>query len=204
MRKQILFRSLVLFASALGAAASVAVAGINDLARVPGTPQEKSPIPKKGPDVQYVPTPQDVVEELLKLADVKKDDVVYDLGCGDGRIVITAAKRYGARGVGIDIDPERIRESKEKAEKEGVADRVRFREEDLFESDIKEATVVTLYLLNSLNQKLKPKLLKDLKPGTRVVSHNFDMGEWKPEKTVQLLGSTIYLWVIPANHQPAN
>ena len=149
------------------------------------------------------PPPHDVVEEMLKLADVKKSDIVYDLGCGDGRIVITAAKRYGARGVGIDIDPERIRESQENAQKEGVADKVKFREEDLFESDIKEATVVTLYLLNSLNQKLKPKLLKELKPGTRVVSHNFDMGEWKPEKTVQLLGSTIYLWVIPAN-PPAN
>lgn len=199
MRKQILLRSLVLLVLALGVVAGIEAAGKNEFAQVQSTPQEKSPIPKKGPDVQYVPTPQDVVEEMLKLADVKKDDVVYDLGCGDGRIVITAAKRYGARGVGIDIDPERIRESKEKAEKEGVADKAKFREEDLFESDIKEATVVTLYLLNSLNQKLKPKLLKDLKPGTRVVSHNFDMGEWKPEKTMQLLGSTIYLWVIPAN-----
>ena len=184
MGKSILRGSVVLLAWTLSALTGVGA-------------QEKNTIPKKGPDVQYVPTPHDVVEEMLKLADVKKSDIVYDLGCGDGRIVITAAKRYGARGVGIDIDPERIRESQENAQKEGVADKVKFREEDLFESDIKEATVVMLYLLNSLNQKLKPKLLKELKPGTRVVSHNFDMGEWKPEKTVQLLGSTIYLWVIP-------
>ena len=170
-----------------------------------GVAQEKSAKPRKGPDVQFVATPSEVVEEMLKLAGVKKNDVVYDLGCGDGRIVILAAKKYGARGVGIDIDPDRIQESKANAEKEGVADRVKFREEDLFESDIKEATVVTLFLLNSLNQRLKPKLLRELKPGTRVVSHNFDMGGWEPEKTVQFPGGdTIYLWVIPKQTPTGN
>jgi SAM-dependent methyltransferase len=150
------------------------------------------------PDVIYVPTPDDVVQEMLKLADVKKGDVIYDLGCGDGRTVITAAKDFGARGVGIDINPERIKESKENAKAAGVTDRVVFRLEDLFEANIKEATVVTLYLLPSLNVKLRPKLWKDLKPGTRIVSHDFDMGEWKPEKTVSLEGHTIYFWTVPA------
>jgi len=203
MRKRFAIVAFLLLASALGVSRVAHGAGRDFRAQAESSTQEKNQSPRKAPDVQYVPTPQDVVEEMLKLADMKKEDVVYDLGCGDGRIVITAAKRYGARGVGIDIDPERIKESRANAWKEGVEKLVKFREEDLFEADIKEATVVTLYLLNSLNQKLKPKLHKDLKPGTRVVSHNFDMGEWKPEKTVQLLGSTIYLWVIPAN-QPAN
>jgi SAM-dependent methyltransferase len=151
------------------------------------------------PDVIYVPTPENVVEEMLKLANVKKGDVVYDLGCGDGRTVITAVKDFGARGVGIDINPERIKESRENAKAAGVADRVTFRLGDLFEADIKEATVVTLYLLPSLNVKLRPKLWKDLKPGTRIVSHDFDMGEWKPEKTVNIDHHTIYFWTVPAN-----
>jgi len=151
------------------------------------------------PDVIYVPTPQEVVDAMLKLAEVKSTDVVYDLGCGDGRIVITAAERYGARGVGIDINPERIAEAKENAAKHGVTKLVTFRNEDLFEADIKEATVVTLYLLTSLNLKLRPKLWKELKPGTRIVSHSFDMGDWKPEKTENINGRTIYLWRIPAN-----
>jgi cyclopropane fatty-acyl-phospholipid synthase-like methyltransferase len=150
------------------------------------------------PDVQYVPTPQAVVNEMLKVTKVTKDDVVYDLGSGDGRILITAAKTYGARGVGFDIDPDRVREANENAVKAGVDKRVRFIQGDLFEADLKEATVVTLYLLQSLNMKLRPKLFAELKPGTRIVSHDFDMGDWKPEQTlkVQVNGRehTVYFW----------
>jgi SAM-dependent methyltransferase len=149
-------------------------------------------------DVPYVPTPQIVVDEMLKVASVTKNDVVYDLGCGDGRIVITAAKQHGARGVGVDIDPERIKESNENAQKAGVTERVKFMQGDLFKMDLKEATVVTLYLLPEINLKLRPKLFQELKPGTRVVSHAFDMGDWKPEKTVKVDGRTIYYWTIPA------
>jgi SAM-dependent methyltransferase len=159
------------------------------------TPETQLPVKK---DVPYVPTPQAVVDEMLKLAEVGKSDVVYDLGCGDGRIVITAAKQYGARGVGIDIDPERIKESNANAQKAGVADRVKFIQQDLFEADFKEATVVTLYLLPTINLKLRPKLWSDLKPGTRVVSHAFDMGDWKPDKTSEADGRPVYFWVIPA------
>ncbi len=150
------------------------------------------------PDIHYVPTPQEVVDEMLRMADVKKEDVVYDLGCGDGRIVITAAKRYGTRGVGIDIDPERIKESEENARAAGVTDQVKFRLEDIFEADFKEATVVTLYLLDRLNEQLRPKLLRDLKPGTRIVSHAFRMGDWEPEKSAEVDGKMIYFWTVPA------
>src|SRR6516165_10784083 len=131
---------------------------------------------KRQPDVPYVPTTEEAVRAMLKLADVKKADIVYDLGCGDGRIVIAAAKTYGARGVGIDIDPDRIREAKANAKKAGVENLVRFEQNDLFQADFREATVVTLFLLRSVNLKLRPKLLQDLKPGTRVVSNTFDMG----------------------------
>lgn len=160
---------------------------------------------ERKPDVHYVPTPEEVVEKMLELANVGKDDVVYDLGCGDGRIVITAAKKYGARGVGVDIDPQRIKESNENAQKAGVTDRVKFLQQDLFEMDFSEATVVTLYLLPALNLKLRPKLLRELKPGTRIVSHAFDMGDWKPEKVVTVSADsgfvdqlTVYYWVVPA------
>lgn len=162
--------------------------------------------PKRDPDVPYVPTTERAVEEMLKLAVVKKTDVLYDLGCGDGRIVITAAKKYGAHGVGIDINPVRIEEAKANAKKEGVEHLVRFEEQDLFDAKIGDATVVTLFLLPSVNLKLRPKLMADLKPGTRVVSNTFDMGDWKAEKETALddrdnedtyLSHKFFLWTIP-------
>jgi len=162
---------------------------------------------KRQPDVPYVPTTEEAVRAMLKLADVKKADIVYDLGCGDGRIVIAAAKTYGARGVGIDIDPDRIQEARENAKKAGVENLVRFEENDLFQANFREATVVTLFLLPSINLKLRPKLLQDLKPGTRVVSNTFDMGNWRPEKEQALPGADddeigslshkFFLWKIP-------
>ncbi|HEY9447887.1 MAG TPA: class I SAM-dependent methyltransferase [Burkholderiales bacterium] len=158
---------------------------------------EAPPVPARAPDVIFVPTPQRVVSAMLRLAQVGKNDVVYDLGCGDGRIVIAAA-RLGARSVGIDIDPERIAEANANIRKAGVARHAKVMQADLFEADIGEATVVTLYLLSSLNQKLQPKLLAELRPGTRIVSHGFDMGHWTPEKTRDVDGSTIYLWRVPA------
>jgi cyclopropane fatty-acyl-phospholipid synthase-like methyltransferase len=149
------------------------------------------------PDVFYVPTPPAVVEAMLKMANVTGTDVVYDLGCGDGRIPITAAQKYGARGIGIDIDPVRIAEAKENAKTAGVADKVTFLNQDLFTSDFKDATVVTLYLLPSLNEKLMPKLQAELKKGTRIVSHAFDMGaNWPPEQRQEVEGKTIYYWTI--------
>jgi len=151
----------------------------------------------KQPDVIFVPTPQEVVEAMLELAKVTKDDVIYDLGSGDGRIPITAAKTYGARGVGIDIDPQRIQEAQANLTAAGVGDRVRFLNQDLFETDISEATVVSLYLLPSLNLKLIPKLNRELKPGTRIVSHAFDMGSAKPLETLNVNGRTVYFWTIP-------
>ena len=152
----------------------------------------------EGLDVPYVPTPPEIVRSMLQLAGVHKGDVVIDLGCGDGRIVVTAASEFGARGVGYDLNPERIREANENAVKAGVQDRVRFVEKNLFEADIREATVVTLYLLPMVNERLKPRLLAELKPGTRIVSHSFDMGAWVPDKKIELDGRTIYFWVVPA------
>jgi predicted RNA methylase len=152
---------------------------------------------QRQPDVIYVPTPQPVVDAMLELAKVTAKDVVYDLGSGDGRIPVTAAKKYGARGIGIDIDPKRIEEANENAKLAGVTDKVKFLNQDLFTTNISEATVVTLYLLPSLNVKLMPKLKAELKPGTRIVSHAFDMGsEWPPEQKVEVEGRTIYYWTI--------
>ena len=153
----------------------------------------------------YVPTTEAAVTAMLKLADVKTTDVVYDLGCGDGRIVVAAAKTFGARGVGVDINPVRIGEAKENARKAGVESLVRFEENDLFAADIREASVVTLFLLPNVNLKLRPKLLQDLKPGTRIVSNTFDMGDWKPDKQATVgdaaeatyLSHTLYLWIVP-------
>jgi SAM-dependent methyltransferase len=158
---------------------------------------QATPAPRPTLDVPYVPTPQEVVDKMLEMAKVKQGDVVYDLGCGDGRIVITAAQRHGARGVGVDLDPERITEARANARQAGVADRVTFRTQDLFKTDIREASVVTLYLLPEVNQRLKPKLQKELKPGTRIVSHSFSMGDdWPPERTEYVSGSTLYYWTI--------
>ncbi|MGH9346528.1 MAG: SAM-dependent methyltransferase [Vicinamibacterales bacterium] len=149
------------------------------------------------PDVIFVPTPQEVVDAMLEVAKVTKNDVVYDLGSGDGRIPVTAAKKYGARAVGIDIDPQRIKEANANAESAGVTDKVKFLNQDLFTTDISQASVVTLYLLPSLNVKLMPKLKAELRPGTRIVSHAFDMGDWKPEQTLNVNGRTVYYWTIP-------
>jgi len=152
--------------------------------------------PARQPDVIFVPTPQEVVDAMLKLANVKAGDVIYDLGCGDGRIVITAAQRYGVRGVGIDIDPQRIKEATANAQKAGVSDKVKFMQADLFETNVSEANVVTLYLLPSLNLKLRPKLMRELRAGSHVVSHAFDMGDWKPDQEQDVNGRHIYLWTI--------
>ncbi len=163
--------------------------------------------PEREPDVPYVPTPDEVVTQMLQIANVKKGDVLYDLGSGDGRIVIAAAQKYGTRGVGIDINPERISEANANAQAAKVTDRVQFRQQDLFKTDLSEATVVTLYLLPDINVKLRPQLFKQLKPGTRIVSHDFDMGEWKPERVVQVQGPTrqhtVYYWTVPET-VPAN
>ena len=157
-------------------------------------------------DVPYVPTTPAAVEEMLKLAGVTKNDTVYDLGCGDGRIVVTAAKVYGARGVGIDIDPVRIAEANANAKKNNVDKLVRFEQKDLFDATFGDATVVTLFLLNSVNMRLRPRLLEQLKPGTRIVSNTFDMGDWKPDKELIVPGTDdsaylsrrLYLWTVPA------
>lgn len=162
-----------------------------------------SPKPARQADVPYVPTPPEVVAEMLNIAKVNKNDVLYDLGSGDGRIVIEAARRFGTRGVGVDINPELVKEATENAKKAGVSDRVKFVEQDLFKTDFSEATVVTLYLLPEVNLRLRPRLLQQLKPGTRIVSHAFDMGDWKPERVVEVEGRTIYYWVVP-KEIPAN
>ncbi len=153
----------------------------------------------RAPDVHFVPTPHEVVAAMLKVAKVGSKDVLYDLGSGDGRIVITAAKKYGTRGTGIDIDSIRIAESLLGARKAGVTDKVEFRQADLFETDLRDASVVTLYLLPTLNVRLRPKLYKELKPGSRVVSHAFDMGNWKPDSTFTVNTNAVFYWIVPAN-----
>lgn len=153
--------------------------------------------PLREPDVVYVPTPQPVVDAMLDIAKVGKNDVLYDLGSGDGRIPVTAARRFGIRAVGIDINPDRIAEANANARTNKVTKQVTFKNEDLFETDFSEATVVTLYLLPALNDKLRPKLLKTLKPGTRIVSHAFPMTDWEPEATREVDGAMIYFWRIP-------
>jgi ribosomal protein L11 methylase PrmA len=163
------------------------------LAPYPLLAQAPARKPSQQPDVIYVPTPHEVVDDMLRLANVGKNDILYDLGSGDGRIPIAAAKKFGIKAVGIDIDPERIREATENAKKAGVSHLVTFRR-----ADFREATVVTLYLLPDLNVKLRPRLWDELKPGTRIVSHQFEMGTWKPEKKLESSGRTVYFWTIPA------
>jgi SAM-dependent methyltransferase len=154
--------------------------------------------PAPGPDIFFVPTLEAVADEMLKLAGVNADDIVYDLGSGDGRIVILAAQKYRARGVGIEIDPELVERSRQIAREAQVADKVRFVVGNLFEADISDATVVTLYLSYSVNSRLKPKLLRELRPGTRIVSHQFSMGTWTPEKRIPAEDHTdLFLWSIP-------
>jgi SAM-dependent methyltransferase len=195
--------ALIAASSSAGQTASPAAAphasrAATTAARSPAAtaPAQEAATKLRDPDVIYVPTPQNVVDAMLKMADVTATDVVYDLGSGDGRIPITAAQKYGARGVGIDINPERIKEANANLAKAGVGDKVRFLNADLFETDLSPATVITLYLLPSLNQKLIPKL-KTLKPGTRIVSHSFDMGtEWPPEKQEDVEGRMVYYWTI--------
>jgi hypothetical protein len=163
------------------------------------TPEVSPTAPKL--DVPYVPTHQSIVDEMLRMAEVKADDILYDLGSGDGRIPITAAQRFGTRGVGIDLNPERIREANENAKKAGVTDKVRFIEGDIFKEDFSEATVLTLYLLPQVNLRLRPTILQ-MKPGTRVVSHNYHMDDWEPEKTKEMKTPDgemhyIYFWRVP-------
>ncbi|HWQ56194.1 MAG TPA: class I SAM-dependent methyltransferase [Bryobacteraceae bacterium] len=149
------------------------------------------------PDVRYEPSSPAITAAMLKLANVGKGDLVYDLGCGDGRIVIGAVRDFGARGVCIDIDPQRIKEARENARQAGIANGIRFRNEDLFKAQFRDATVVMLYLQPHLNLRLRPRLWSELKPGTRIVSHSHDMGDWKPEKQIDVEGDTIYFWTIP-------
>lgn len=152
-------------------------------------------------DVIYYPTPTETVAEMLKMANIKADDVLYDLGSGDGRIPIAAAKQFGIRAVGIEINPDLVSEARENARQAGVGDRVRFMSADLFRTDFSDATVVTLYLSRSLNLMLRPRLLRELRPGTRILSHDFDMGDWQPEQAVRVpwrnLYRTVYLWTVP-------
>jgi precorrin-6B methylase 2 len=184
--KRVLSSSLLVLSLALSAPMSPAA-------------QQTAPAPLRTPDVIFVPTPPEVVKAMLETAKVTKGDIVYDLGSGDGRIPISAVKDFGAaRATGIDIDPQRIKEATENLKQSGLGDKVRFLNQDLFTTDLSEATVVTLYLLPSLNLKLLPKLKAELKPGTRIVSHAFDMGnEWAPEQTVDVNGRRVYYWTIP-------
>jgi predicted O-methyltransferase YrrM len=149
-------------------------------------------------DVIYVPTPNNVVQRMLEMAQVRSDDYVIDLGSGDGRVLVAAAKTHGARGFGVDIDPERVKEARQNAQTAGVADRVEFRQQNLFETPIREATVLTMYLMPDVNLKLRPRVLSELRPGTRVVSHDFDMKDWKPDQRTSVGRSKVYMWIVPA------
>ena len=174
----------------------------------PGT-QRKSPRTKpiRKPDVIYYSTPPETVAEMLRMAQIQKGDVLYDLGSGDGRIPIAAARQYGVRAVGIEIDPKLIVEAEKNARAANVDSLVTFRNDDLFRTSLREATVVTLYLSEKLNVLLRPKLLRELRPGTRIVSHDFRMGDWEPEQTVRVpwgkLYRTVYLWTVPDQRKPS-
>jgi tRNA G10 N-methylase Trm11 len=169
------------------AALAVAMMAVLEAAQKPAAPT---------PDIHYVPTSGRVADAMLKLARVTANDIVYDLGSGDGRIVIAAAKNFGARGVGVELDAELVKEARKNAMKAGVSDRVTFVQDDLFKTNLSDATVVTLYLSNSINMRLRSLLQQQLKPGSRVVSHRFEMGDWKPDATVRLEGTSVHLWTI--------
>jgi SAM-dependent methyltransferase len=181
----------------LGIVIAASCVGGVDFPRLPALAQPAL----RAPDVRYEPTPMDVVRAMLRLANVSAGDVVYDLGCGDGRMVIMAAREHAAYGVCVDIDPRRIAESRENARQAGVTDRIRFLNEDLFATGIADATVVLLFLSPELNLAVRPKLLRELKPGTRIVSHWHDMGDWKPQRTARVRNGArerpIYLWTVP-------
>jgi SAM-dependent methyltransferase len=187
-------RSLGTILCAIGLAAAIAGISCGDQ---PTSGQSSL----RSPDVHYEPTSPEVVDIMLRMAAIKPGEVVYDMGCGDGRIVITAVREYAARGVCVDIDPQRIAESQENAVAAGVTDQIRFLNQDLFVTDVSDAAVVMLFLSSALNLKLRPKLLRELKPGARIVSHWHDMGDWKPEKAVRVRSSgrerSIYLWTMP-------
>lgn len=174
----------------LGAATLLAAPAI-----VRGAYAQTEPVPRL--DVPFVPTPQIVVDKMLELANIKKDDFLIDLGSGDGRIPVTAAQRFGVRALGVDINPQRIKEANERAQAAAVTNLVEFRQADLFDTDISQANVLTMYLLPSVNMKLRPKIWSDMKPGSRVVSHAFDMGDWAPEQKVTVDGRTVFLWTVP-------
>jgi ubiquinone/menaquinone biosynthesis C-methylase UbiE len=180
-----------------------AVRGVSAQTQKRSTARQRRRVRKKlrGPDVIFVPTPPETVDEMLRQAHLKQGDVLYDLGSGDGRIPIAAAKQYGVRAVGIDIDPKLVEEARETARREGVENLVSFRNEDMFTTDVREATVVTLYLSNTLNVMMRPKLLRELKPGSLIISHDFRMGDWTPEKSIRVpwknLYRTVYVWTVP-------
>ena len=171
----------------------------------PAAPATPDAIPEVKKDVPYVPTPETVVEKMIELAKITPQDVAYDFGCGDGRLVIAAVKAGAKRGLGVDIDPQRIKEANENAKAAGVTDKVEFQVKDLFTMDFKDATVLTMYLLPSVNMKLRPKILDEMKPGSRGVSHAFDMEDWEPEQvvTVEPGGQTVYMWTVPAKVEGA-
>ena len=184
---RIAWRDMRALSAGLATAASMAAASA-------GAQQARPPTP----DIHFVPTPMAIVDAMLKLAQVTATDVIYDLGSGDGRIVITAAKKYGATGVGIELDPALVKKARENAAAAGVSNRVRFATQNLFTADLSKASVVTLYLLQSINERLRPKLVRELKPGARVLSHVFNMGpEWPPEKVLVVERSRIFFWTIP-------
>jgi SAM-dependent methyltransferase len=187
-------------------AAGLAVVGILALAGC-AQPLAQAPVPVTRPrlDVIWVPSDMAVVGAMLDLAVVRPDDVVYDLGCGDGRIVIEAARRFGVRAVGVDLDPALLREARRNAAQANVADRVTFLEQDLFTTDLSEATVVTLYLLPEVNLRLRPKLLRELRPGARIVSHEHDLGDWRPDMTIEISlperNHYVFLWRVPPSRR---
>src|SRR5215213_10880107 len=192
---------IVLAVCLLFSASLTVEAGVRLQKKRTGRATQRRQKPLREPDVIFVPTPPETVDEMLRQARLKKGDVLFDLGSGDGRIPIAAAKQYGVRAVGIDIDPKLVEEAKETARREGVENLVSFRNEDMFAADVREATVVTLYLSNTLNVMLRPKLLRELRPGSLIISHDFRMGDWTPEKSVRVpwksLYRTVHVWTVP-------